>query len=60
MEIKTALSLFLSKSFVRNFPVKIRRGLAKGMWWTLLPFSSNWRRGGEGEIEIALKFRDLS
>jgi FkbM family methyltransferase len=58
MEIRTALSLFLSKSFVRNFPVKIRRGLAKGMWWTLLPFSSNWRKGGEGEIEIALKFQD--
>lgn len=58
MEIKTGLSLLLSQSFLRNFPVKIRRGLAKGMWWTLLPFSSNWRKGGEGEIEIVLKFRE--
>ena len=36
-------------------PVRVRAGLAKGAWWTAFPFSSNWRCGGEPEIERALR-----
>jgi len=58
LNIKSAILKKFCESPVQYFPVRVRRGLTKGMWWTLLPFSSNWRKGGEGEIEIALKFRD--
>jgi len=58
MNIKSAILKKISESPVQYFPVRVRRGLTKGMWWTLLPFSSNWRRGGEGEVEIALKLRE--
>lgn len=35
--------------------MRVRRGLAKGARWTLLPHSANWRIGGEREIEMALR-----
>ena len=28
------------------FPVKILRGLARGAWWSVYPYSAYWRRGG--------------
>jgi len=36
---------------ISRFPVKVRKGLAKGAWWTLFPVSANWRSGG-GHPEI--------
>jgi FkbM family methyltransferase len=32
-------------------PVRVRRGLAKGARWTMLPFSSYWRHG-ESEVDV--------
>ncbi len=34
--------------------MRVRRGPAKGARWTLLPFSANWRLGGEGDLEAGL------
>lgn len=55
MSLKTSLSKIISKTPLQHFPVRVRRGLARGMRWTFLPFSSNWREGGEVEVETALK-----
>jgi hypothetical protein len=39
------------------FPVRVRKGPAKGARWTLLPFSANWRKGGgEQDVACALKY----
>jgi FkbM family methyltransferase len=38
------------------FPVRVRRGPAKGARWTLFPFSHYWRNGGDPDLEIALRF----
>lgn len=56
MKIRTVVSKIISKTPFQYFPVKVRKSLAKGMKWTLLPFSSNWREGGEPEVEIATRF----
>lgn len=29
-----------------RFPVRVRRGLARGAWWSLYPHSAYWRLGG--------------
>jgi FkbM family methyltransferase len=36
----------LSHQPISRFPVKVRKGVAKGAWWTLYPSSSYWRTGG--------------
>lgn len=36
---------------ISRLPVKVRRGVAKGAWWTLFPATSYWRTGG-GHPEI--------
>src|SRR5262249_9791005 len=40
-----AISRVLGASFIGYFPVRVRGGRARGARWTLLPFSSYWRRG---------------
>lgn len=55
MTLKSMISKILSDSPLQNFPVKVKKGLAKGMRWTLLPFSSNWREGGEEDLQVALR-----
>jgi FkbM family methyltransferase len=49
--LRTAASQLLSATRLANFPVRVRKGLAKGARWTMLPFSANWRQGG-GEIAV--------
>ena len=44
----------LSSSPLAYLPVRVRRGPARGAQWTLLPFSNNWRQGGEGDLEPGL------
>ena len=34
------------QEFFGRFPVKILRGLARGAWWSIYPYSAYWRRGG--------------
>lgn len=31
-------------------PVRVRRGLARGAWWSAYPYSSYWRRGGHDAV----------
>jgi FkbM family methyltransferase len=47
-----AISRALGATPIGYFPVRVRTGRAKGAHWTLLPFSSNWRRG-EPENDVA-------
>jgi FkbM family methyltransferase len=50
-----ASSQLLSAKRLANFPVRVRKGLAKGARWTMLPFSANWREGsGEVNVERAV------
>ena len=47
----TAASELLSATRLANFPVRVRKGFAKGARWTMLPFSANWREGG-GAVDL--------
>jgi|GEM_PF-464425 len=39
-----------------SFPVKVRRGLARGAWWSIYPSSAYWRHGGsEHDIDAVLQ-----
>lgn len=50
--------VFLSRAIAATplafFPTHVRRGPARGAKWTLAPFSSNWRLGGENDLEAGL------
>jgi FkbM family methyltransferase len=51
----TAASELLSATRFANCPVRVRKGLAKGARWTMLPFSAYWREGrGAVDVERAL------
>lgn len=54
MKFRTWLSRALATSPIARIPVRVRRGPARGARWTLLPFSHNWREGGEGDLEPGL------
>jgi FkbM family methyltransferase len=54
LKIRTFLSRALASTPLAYFPVHVRAGPAKGAKWTLAPFSSNWRTGGEGDLEPGL------
>lgn len=37
-------------------PVKVRRGLARGAWWSLYPHSAYWRLGGnDADVEAIIR-----
>jgi FkbM family methyltransferase len=48
----TLLSKISTATPLQYLPVKVLKGPAKGAWWTLAPFSTNWRKGG-GELDVA-------
>jgi len=48
------LSRLLARTPIAYWPVRVRRGPARGARWTLLPFSANWRTGGEGDLAAGL------
>jgi FkbM family methyltransferase len=52
--LRIAASRPLSGTRLANFPVRVRKGLAKGARWTMLPFSANWREGGAFHLERAV------
>ncbi|MEO8276033.1 MAG: FkbM family methyltransferase [Thermoanaerobaculia bacterium] len=54
MKLRSSISRILSSSPLAYFPVKVRRGPARGARWTLLPFSANWRLGGEADLAAGL------
>ena len=42
--------------FLGRIPVRVRRGLARGAWWSLYPHSSYWRLGGnDPHVEDVLR-----
>jgi FkbM family methyltransferase len=54
LNVRYLISRLLSASPLAFLPVRVRRGPAKGARWTLLPFSANWRLGGEGDLAAGL------
>jgi len=39
-----------------HLPVRVRRGPAKGAWWSVYPYSAYWRLGGnDAEVESVIK-----
>jgi FkbM family methyltransferase len=55
MKMRTLISRVISATPLAYCPVRVRRGLAKGAIWTLMPFSANWRLGGtERDVEAGL------
>lgn len=39
-----------------RLPVKVRRGLARGAWWSIYPWSAYWRLGGnDPDVDEALR-----
>jgi FkbM family methyltransferase len=55
MKLRTLGSRILSRTPLVYIPVRVKRGPAQGAHWTLLPFSHNWRNGGEADVEAGLK-----
>ena len=55
LKLKTLISNAVAMSPLGYFPVRVRRGPAKGAKWTLAPFSNNWRSGGEEDLRAGLK-----
>jgi len=53
MNLKSLVSGVIAQTPLQHLPVHVRKGLAQGARWTLLPFSSNWRNGGESDLETA-------
>jgi FkbM family methyltransferase len=51
---QSLLSVLLCLTPLQYLPVRVRRGLATGARWTLLPFSGLWRYGGEQDIVAAV------
>jgi FkbM family methyltransferase len=47
-------SVLLCMTPLQYLPVRVRRGLAAGARWTFLPYSYNWRWGGESDIVTAV------
>lgn len=45
---------FLRGTGLQWWPVRVRRGIAAGAWWTLYPLSSYWRGTQEMELHTAL------
>ena len=43
--------------FLGRIPVRVRRGLARGAWWSLYPHSSYWRLGGNDPHVEAILLR---
>jgi FkbM family methyltransferase len=57
MSVRDQVSRLLAASPLAYFPVRVRKGPAKGARWTAFPFSANWRHGGnEHDIEAALRY----
>jgi FkbM family methyltransferase len=52
--LKKILSGFLKKSRLELFPVRVRRGVARGASWTLYPWSSYWRGTHEPVVQSFL------
>ena len=50
---RTVITQFAAGTRLQLWPVRVRAGLARGARWTLYPFSSNWRLGGEQDLEMA-------
>lgn len=55
MKVRTFLSNVLRRTPLSYFPVTVRKGPAKGARWTFLPFSYNWREGGEVDVQKGLE-----
>ncbi len=42
--------------FLGRLPIKVRRGIAHGAWWSLYPHSAYWRQGGnDAGVEAMLR-----
>lgn len=53
--LKSLVSALISQTPLQYVSVRVRKGLAQGSLWTLMPFSSNWRDGGEPDLEAAFR-----
>lgn len=54
MSLRTVISRALQNTPLAQLHVRVRHGPAKGAKWTLLPFSYNWRAGGERDVQRGL------
>src|SRR5262249_23448178 len=54
MNFRTLIARAIAVTPMAFFPVRVRFGPAKGAKWTLVPFSYNWRRGGENDLAPGL------
>lgn len=52
--LRTLVSRAISATPLAYWPVTVRAGPAKGAKWTFVPFSHNWRSGGEEDSKAGL------
>jgi FkbM family methyltransferase len=53
--LRKTLRTMLMNSPVRDFRVRVRKGLAKGALWTAFPYSAYWRGDTEMDVEAAIR-----
>jgi FkbM family methyltransferase len=57
MNFRTVLSKAVSATPLTNYPVRVRKGFARGARWTAFPFSDYWRNGGsENDVAQAVNY----
>src|SRR4051794_29366016 len=53
--LRGRISSWLGRTPLAYLPVRVRKGLAKGARWTLLPYTSYWRGHNEVDVEAAIQ-----
>jgi FkbM family methyltransferase len=53
--LKGRVGRWLGRTPLRYVPVRVRGGIAKGAWWTLLPYSAYWRGYTEPDVVKSLQ-----
>src|SRR6516165_9447744 len=54
-QLRARIANWGARTPLRNLPVRVRAGLAKGARWTLLPHTAYWRGNTEIEVEAAIR-----
>jgi FkbM family methyltransferase len=54
-KLRDVTSRLLGASPISRWPVRVRKGLAKGALWTAFPYSAYWRGNTEMDVEAAIR-----
>lgn len=58
--LRNFASRALGQSPVASWPVRVKKGIAKGARWTAFPYSSYWRGNTEMDVEAAINLHGVT